>query len=423
LLAPSLVGQTGAVTESRPRPSTAQGNNRQDAVQAAMTHQAVVAAERQGALYLRDLGKRCGVAQPALDQLAVVLNQAIAEWVQAHPPQMYQKHETDFAKILQAPAWTGALRTIAGKEAEATWTSLQTERQQRHIAAAAKFIRTFAASELRLTPQQVTALEPICQKVAEQSVKVELVRGRPSNLVIDFDRGPTRVLSAVQADLPGLLASRAGARDACVELALESERIRLICKLDDRRAHLLRACGHSEGQKQMAEQAAKEARAPAKADAPQAPALLVQAQALPLVAQPRRPRITNGLPDDACLAIPFWTKLRDSLLSDEQKALLAANPPVDKSAVLAARTELVLASLDSVFHLDPEQVTAIRPLAEKVVEQDLKSTRVSSLDAAAGFGMQVGRLDASPEERANMHALEDILDRIQFEVMKDKVGL
>jgi hypothetical protein len=113
-------------------------------------------------------------------------------------------------------------------------------------------------------------------------------------------------------------------------------------------------------------------------------------------------------------------------LTEDEKRLLAANPPVDKSAVLTARIELCVAALESVFHLDQEQLTKLRPLAEKVVEQDAKSVRLTSLDVLPGFGMQVamyGRPDTTPEERAIVQALEDILDRAQFEVMKDRVGL
>jgi hypothetical protein len=79
--------------------------------------------------------------------------------------------------------------------------------------------------------------------------------------------------------------------------------------------------------------------------------------------------------------------------------------------------------MGELFHLDAEQEAALRPLAEKVVDQDVTSARIASLDVTRGFGMQFDRQETSPEERAVRRALEDVLDPDQFEVLRDRTGL
>src|SRR6185369_12290618 len=144
-----------------------------------------------------------------------------------------------------------------------------------------------------------------------------------------LDRGTSRALTPVQADYQDIAMGRGGSRNAAVELALESERVRLVCHLDDRRAHLLRACGRSEGQKGAGETMSKEAR-----EAKRGLAIAIAGD--PTAAVRRPPKVSNGLPDEAHLANPFWIKLRDSLLTAEEKAVLAANPLTDKSAIVGA---------------------------------------------------------------------------------------
>jgi hypothetical protein len=396
LLAAALDGQGAGATAA----------SRQDAVQAALNKQAIVAAERQGTLHLRDLA-RCGVATAGAEELGIALFRAIAEWVESHPPQMYSTYEPDFRAILQLPTWSDALERVASPEARTAWDTLYARRGQRVVAATAGFLRAFAACEFRLTPAQTAALEPLCRRIAEQAVELDVVRAQPGRLVRDMDRRGTRVLTAVQSEYPEQLTARGGARDAIAELDLECERIRLVCGLDEERARLLRACGRSEARKLIAD---LQARAKAESESPPEPE-----------ARPRP--VHNGLPNEEYLAAPFWAKVRDTLLTAAERAELGAAPPADLSALAAARVELALARMGELFHLDAEQEAALRPLAEKVVDQDMTSTRVASLDVTRGFGMQFDRQETSPEERAVRRALEDVLDPDQFEVLRDRTGL
>lgn len=422
-LAPALCGQAerpvlrlapagqGPVPAAVARP-VGQTKDRQEAVQQAMNKMATVAGERQGALYLRDLGKHCGVAAPQLERLTKVLDQAIAQWVEMHPPQVYGSYEVDFRALMKEPSWTKAFTEITDERQRAAWQELEGARQHRLAAATAAFVSAMTACKLRLTPDQVKALEPLCQRIGEQSLEVP-VHARPEQMVRELDRTSTHVLSELQTQYPELLQAHGGRRNQALEFDLESERIRLLCRLDDDRAHLLRACGRAQGRRLAAEQVEKQKEAAkAKAKEPKDPA-----------APPPRPAVVTDLPHEDCLHDPFWAKVRDSLLTDAQKALLAATPAVGKAAVVTARAELVLASLDAVFHLDPGQLKTLTPLAEKVAEQDLDSFRGTTPDVTRSFGMQAGRSESSPEERAAMKALEDILDREQFEVLRDKVGI
>jgi hypothetical protein len=238
-------------------------------------------------------------------------------------------------------------------------------------------------------------------------------------MVRELDRTSTHVLSELQAQYPELLQAHRGRRDQALEFDLECERMRLLCRLDDDRAHLLRACGRAQGRKLAAAQAEKD-KAKAKEAADKAKAAKEAGAPPPAVT---RPTVVTDLPDEECLRDPFWQKVRDSVLTADEKATLGKSAPVDKAAVIAARVELVLASLDALLHLDPEQLKTLTPLAQKVAEQDLESWRGSTVDVNHSFGMGAGRSDSSPEERGAMKALEDILDRQQFEVLRDKVGI
>src|SRR5688572_19335550 len=141
--------------------------------------------------------------------------------------------------------------------------------------------------------------------------------------------------------------------------------------MDERRARLLCACGYNEGLKQGGKEEAATGESSAAAAAQHSS---------------RDRKASNLLSDDQHLDIPFWKKVRDTLLSDAEKSLLTANPAMDTKAVRVARVELALAQLDSMFHLDPQQVEALRPLAERVAEQDVAAGRVTSLDILQSFG-------------------------------------
>lgn len=398
----------------------AQGNGpgRKEAVQAALNKQAIVAGERQGALFLRDLAKHCGVEGEPLGQLILAMNQAIAAWVEAHPPEVWGNYEIDFRAVLALPTWRDAFERHASSAAKAAWNALDSGRRQRLAAATAAYVRTLVSCELRLTPEQATRLEPFCQRVAEQHLDFK-VRARLCQLVREMDRGEPRVLSASQHDYPELLTARGGRRDPWLEFELESDRIRLLCQLDADRAHLLRAAGHAQGRRLLAEQQARQQEeARQKAADKAADKAAAEGEA---VARPRRP--DNTLPDETWLADAFWVKVRDSVLTADEKKALAANPPVDRNAVREARAALAVATLESLFHLDGEQCKALLPLAQKAADLDLKSTRIATLDVARSFGLYAGQSDATPDERGHKKALEDLLDRTQFEVLKDKVGI
>ena len=115
--------------------------------------------------------------------------------------------------------------------------------------------------------------------------------------------------------------------------------------------------------------------------------------------------------------------MRNTVLTDEERAKLAAAPPIDVGAVRTARVEYALAKLETLFHLDEKQRESLRTLAVKVVDKELESTQVAMLDVLRGFGMRIDYQETTPEQRAARKALEDVLDSTQFEVLRDRTGL
>jgi hypothetical protein len=418
----------------------------EEAVQAALTKQATVASERRGALHLRDLTQQCGVAEADVPKLRDAMSVAIGKWIEAHPPRQYQPFAPDFSAILQSPEWTQVFEKTASADAQRKFKELRESRRRRLVDATAAFVRTFAACELRMTPEQYAAITPVCNDIAEQAIDIEYVYALPSQLVDARDRGAVRVLSEVQADQAARARSRGQGRDAVTEFELESERIRLVCALDEERAHLLRACGRNEGRKRIAADAAgkaeqakkieeaKKALEALKAEAAKNPDDAQKADEVRKAeeaqkadetkrAEAAKKSLPNGLPKTEVLDAPFWTKVRDSVLTAKDREKLSSSASIDVAAVRAARVELSLARLIDLFHLDAKQVESLRGLAEKVADEELKSPQVSSLDVLRGFGMRIDYQETTPEQRAARRALEDLLDPLQFEVLRDRTGL
>jgi hypothetical protein len=225
------------------------------------------------------------------------------------------------------------------------------------------------------------------------------------------------VLSEIQSKY-ATSPTRGRGRDAVVEFDLESDRIRLLCALDDERAKLLRACGRNQGRKYIAAQekaAAAAERTVVEAKTPEEARKAMEV----LESRPNPARV--GLPREEVLEDPFWVKVRDSVLTAQERAAVAAAPKMAAGAVREPRVELALARLDFLFHLDAKQMDTLRQLAELVVAKDQESMLVAPLDVFRSFGMHAGSKPVG--QRTARRCLEDVLDPLQFEVLRDTAGL
>lgn len=399
-----------------------QAGKRAKTVQENANRQATLELERRGNLLIRDLTKRVKVDETRTTSLHTRLNELIDDYVKKNPPKVLDwgsPPKLPFGPIVELPEWKTVLEATLDTRELDEYRKIEQERTARLETARADFVQALVAAELRLTNDQRQALAAFCVRLSKKDLDTE-GGWRGANIVgrvSEEDGQGERVLTRAQLRAIG----EGFGRSAATELALEAERMRLLCKLDDKTARILGAAGQRVARAMAEEAAAKQA---AEAAALAAATAAAKEKGEP----PPKPPDPNADPKDPPNPFenPFWIKVCGSMLDQAKLDLLAANPAVNIADVREARTALALAELDEMLHLDPQQLDSLKELVKKSASAAISLGSRPTMFSLSCFGImsstnQMWYMTADPKQRGARQGLEDVLDRDQIDALKDQI--